>query len=52
MSNWEIECLECGWRGMDAEADALTDKSSGEFVKSCPDCGGPEFINRTDTDEK
>ena len=52
MGEWEIECLDCGWRGMAADVDAAADKSSGESLKSCPDCGGPEFQDRADRDDK
>ena len=51
MDDWEIECLDCGWRGMAAEVDESADKTSGETVSSCPDCGGSEFKDRADSDE-
>jgi len=51
MEDWEIECLECGWRGMSADADHAADRPGAESVKSCPDCGSPEFLCRADTDE-
>jgi predicted nucleic acid-binding Zn-ribbon protein len=51
MGDWEIECTECGWRGMRADADHAADKPGEESVKCCPDCGSPEFLNRAEEDE-
>jgi predicted RNA-binding Zn-ribbon protein involved in translation (DUF1610 family) len=51
MEDWEIECRECGWRGMNADADLASDRPGAESVRSCPDCGSPEFLNRADRDE-
>jgi len=45
MGDWEIECIECGWRGMMADADQAEDKPGTESVKTCPDCGGQDFLS-------
>jgi hypothetical protein len=51
MGDWEKECLDCGWRGMTAELEAAADKSGLKSEKSCPDCGGSEFKDRSDSDD-
>lgn len=51
MDQWEMECLDCGWRGMVAELTEGTDGSGGRSPGSCPDCGGSEFAKRTGKDE-
>lgn len=51
MGDWEIECLECGWRGMAADADHAVDKPGAEAAEFCPNCGSPEFLKRADGDE-
>jgi Zn finger protein HypA/HybF involved in hydrogenase expression len=51
MEDWEIECLECGWRGMVADANHAQDSPEDEEIKTCPDCGSPEFSNRTGRNE-
>ena len=51
MGDWEIECTECGWRGMSADAGHATDKPGAESFKSCPDCGSPDLLYRADGDE-
>jgi predicted nucleic acid-binding Zn-ribbon protein len=46
MADYEIECNECGWRGMESALDNHADESGGEDVFSfCPDCGGTDFEN-------
>jgi len=52
MDEWEMECLDCGWRGMVAELTEATDDSGDRSVGSCPDCGGSEIEKRVDKDEK
>ena len=52
MGEWEMECLDCGWRGMVSE---LTDEAYDSSVwspVSCPDCGGSEFEQGADKDGK
>lgn len=51
MEDWEIECPECGWRGMCADVGHAADGPGADSVKSCPDCGSPEFLYRADADE-
>ena len=51
MGEWEMECLDCGWRGMVAELTEETDGSGGRSPASCPDCGGSEIEKRVDKDE-
>ena len=51
MGEWEMECLDCGWRGMVAELTEETDGSGGRSPASCPDCGGSEIKKRVDKDE-
>jgi len=53
MDQWEMECLDCGWRGMVSElTEEETDGSGGRSPVSCPDCGGSEIEKRVDKDEK
>ncbi len=40
MGEYQKECQECGWRGLDAELDETNDESSGHAQNFCPDCGG------------
>jgi len=52
MDEWEMECLDCGWRGMGSElSEAATDSGDRSFP-SCPECGGPEFKKQADRDLK
>jgi hypothetical protein len=51
MGEWELECLDCGWRGMVAEVEAAGEKSGEAPLRSCPECGGPEFQDRAETDD-
>ncbi len=52
MSEWEIECLDCGWRGLVSELDEETDDSGGRSPASCPGCGGSVFEKQAAQDEK
>jgi hypothetical protein len=52
MDEWEMECLDCGWRGMVADLSEETDDSGDRSFGSCPECGGPEFKKQADKDEK
>jgi hypothetical protein len=52
VDEWEKECLDCGWRGMVAELTGEAEDSSVRSPVSCPDCGGSEFEQRADKDEK
>jgi hypothetical protein len=51
MGEWELECLDCGWRGMVAEVEATADKCGEASCRSCPECGGSEFKDRVDPDD-
>lgn len=51
MDQWEMECLDCGWRGMVSELTEENDGSGGRSPVSCPDCGGSEIEKRVDKDE-
>jgi Zn finger protein HypA/HybF involved in hydrogenase expression len=51
MGEWEMECLDCGWRGMVSELIEEAEDASDQFVASCPECGGPEFKKQADRDE-
>lgn len=44
--------LDRGWQGMVAELTGEADDSSVRSPVSCPDCGGSEFEQRADKDEK
>ena len=48
MAEYEIECNECGWRGMGSALDKDTDKSSGETLTFCPGCGSTDFESVTE----
>jgi hypothetical protein len=49
MADFEIECNECGWRGMESALESHPDGSSGEDGFSfCPDCGGTDFKKITE----
>jgi Zn finger protein HypA/HybF involved in hydrogenase expression len=48
MGEHQIECNECGWRGMASELERGTDESRGETLTFCPDCGGTDFQNTAD----
>ena len=52
MDEWEMECLDCGWRGMASELTEETNDSGDRSLASCPECGGPEFKKQADKDEK
>ncbi len=52
MDEWEMECLDCGWRGMISELIEEPDESDDGAPGSCPDCGGSKFEKRVDRDEK
>ena len=51
MGEWEIECLDCGWRGMVPDLTEEADQSCGQTPGACPDCGGSEFKKRADQDQ-
>jgi hypothetical protein len=51
MGEWEIECIDCGWRGMVSEQVEEADESGDRSPGSCPDCGGAEFEKRVDQDQ-
>ena len=43
MAEFEIECSECGWRGMESALDEQAGKSGGKSTRFCPDCGSTDF---------
>ncbi len=51
MGEWEIECLDCGRRGVASDLTEEADESGGRSPGSCPDCGGLEFEKRSDPDQ-
>ena len=51
MDEWEMECLDCGWRGMVSELNGEANDSGDRSLGSCPECGGPEFKKQAEKDE-
>ncbi|UCG08226.1 MAG: hypothetical protein JSV83_06150 [Desulfobacterales bacterium] len=51
MAEYELECSECGWRGMESALDKQTGESGGETLHFCPDCGGTNFDKITEKEE-
>ncbi len=51
MDEWEMECLDCGWRGMVSELNDEANDSGDRSLGSCPECGGPEFKKQAEKDE-
>ena len=51
MGEWEIECLDCGWRGRASDLEKGLEKSGDKTLIFCPDCGGAEFKNRDEKEE-
>jgi len=43
MAEFEIECSECGWQGMESALDKQTQESGGEALHFCPDCGSTDL---------
>ena len=40
MADYEIECNECGWRGLESALDSQADETGDDnTLKFCPDCG-------------
>jgi len=52
MDEWEMECLDCGWRGMGSELAEEANDSGDPSFTSCPECGGLKFKKQADKDEK
>jgi NAD-dependent SIR2 family protein deacetylase len=52
MDEWEMECLDCGWRGMASELNEEANDPGDRSLASCPECGGPEFKKQADREEK
>lgn len=53
MADYEIECNECGWRGMESALDKHADEAGDDDkLRFCPDCGGSNFENVTREEEK
>ena len=50
MDDWEMECIDCGWRGKASELTEETDGSGDQTFTACPECGGPEFKKRDEID--
>ena len=48
MDDWEMECIDCGWRGMASELTEETDASGDRAFTACPECGGAEFKKRAE----
>jgi Zn finger protein HypA/HybF involved in hydrogenase expression len=49
MAEFEIECNECGWQGMESALDSHADESGREDDFSfCPDCGSTDFEKITE----
>ena len=46
MDDWEMECVDCGWRGMASEQTEETGGSGEQSFTACPECGGSEFKKR------
>ena len=51
MADYEIECKECGWQGMESALDNQTVESADETLQFCPDCGGSDFDRVTEKEE-
>ena len=43
MAEFEIECSECGWQGMESALDKQTEESGGGTLHFCPDCGSADL---------
>ncbi len=44
MADFEIECNECGWRGMESALDKQADETGDDkTLRFCPDCGASDF---------
>ncbi len=52
MADYEIECNECGWQGMESALEKQADESGEETPGFCPDCGGSDFEKITEKKEK
>lgn len=50
MDDWEVECLDCGWRGMALELTDETDGTGEQSFTACPECGGSDFKKRAEVD--
>lgn len=50
MDDWEMECIDCGWRGMTSELTEETDDSGDRSFTACPECGGTQFKKRSEMD--
>jgi Zn finger protein HypA/HybF involved in hydrogenase expression len=51
MGEWEIECLDCGWRGRASDLEKGPQNSEDKTLIFCPDCGGAEFKDRGEKEE-
>ena len=43
MAEFEIECNECGWQGMESALDKQAEESGAEALRFCPDCGSTDL---------
>lgn len=51
MAEFEIECSECGWRGMASALEEQAGKSGGDPLRFCPDCGSTDFENLAEKEQ-
>jgi hypothetical protein len=51
MAEYDLECCECGWRGLESVLDKQTSESGEETPGFCPDCGGSDFEKITEKEE-
>ena len=52
MADHELECNECGWQGRESALENQTVESGEETFNFCPDCGGSDFGEVTEKEEK
>jgi hypothetical protein len=43
MAEFEIECIECGWQGMESALEEQAHESGAEALRFCPECGSTEL---------
>ena len=51
MAEFEIECSECGWQGMESALDEQAEESEGEALRFCPDCGSTDLDKLAEKEE-
>ena len=51
MAEFEIECSECGWQGMESALDEQEEESGGGPLQFCPDCGSTDFAKIAEKQE-